>query len=261
MLSTVIEIIVIAIILISGLIEIKKGFVRAILGLCSTFVTIIVAYFMATPVANWFNNNVYNLGSKFSGGIASAFIKHYPLLGESIPSGIDGATLVQSESFQEATGGMFSMLKKIVVNIIEPISAETLSNYDNVASILGLTIGNLLMIIITGIVIYFLLKIIVLILIKFFDNITDHGTLGTVDKILGFVLGAVKGLVIVVALCAVTALITLIPTVNEKVSPIIQETKVTKFIYNTTDDLLEKYVIDGEAIQNWISDLWDKKSE
>ena len=83
--------------------------------------------------------------------------------------------------------------------------------------------------------------------------------IGTPDKILGFVFGIAKGTLIIFVYAGVLIMLTLIPTVNNFISPIIQEhTYVTRFIYNATDGLVEKHIINN--IDDWVNDLWDNRS-
>jgi hypothetical protein len=54
--------------------------------------------------------------------------------------------------------------------------------------------------------------------------------------------------------------LSLIPAVNDTITPIIQDnTYVEKFIYNQTDDIVGKYVVEGEMIQEWINSLWEAR--
>jgi hypothetical protein len=63
-----------------------------------------------------------------------------------------------------------------------------------------------------------------------------------------------------VALNFVLVGLTMIPAVNNTITPIVQEnTHVEKFIYNKTDDTFGKYVIEGNAVQNWITGLWENR--
>ena len=84
--------------------------------------------------------------------------------------------------------------------------------------------------------------------------------MGGLNKILGLVLGIVKAASIIITINCVLVGLTLIPAVNKTITPLVQDnTKIERFIYNKTDKILEQYVIEGEALDNWISSLWEAR--
>ena len=43
-------------------------------------------------------------------------------------------------------------------------------------------------------------------------------------------------------------------------APIIKDnTHIEKVVYNKTDELFGKYVIEGDTVKNWVEDLWEKR--
>ena len=45
-----------------------------------------------------------------------------------------------------------------------------------------------------------------------------------------------------------------------KITPIIQDnTKIARPIYNYTDEMVGKYIVDGKVVQKWIDNLWENK--
>ena len=96
---------------------------------------------------------------------------------------------------------------------------------------------------------------------KLFDNIARTKVLGGLNRALGFVFGLVKGACIVIIINIIAVALSLVPMINNTViKPVIQEnTKIEKFVYEKTDYVIGKYVIEGELVQNWIDSLWEKR--
>ena len=47
---------------------------------------------------------------------------------------------------------------------------------------------------------------------------------------------------------------------NTIIKPVIQDnTKIEKVIYQKTDEIVGKYVIEGKMIQTWIDNLWENR--
>lgn len=129
-----------------------------------------------------------------------------------------------------------------------------------IGSVVGASLGHIIMIVIAGILTFIVLKLVVFILSRIFDNISRTKVLGSLNKIVGVVFGALKAAVIVVALNVILVALSLIPAVNNTITPLIQDnTHVEKFVYNKTDEVIEKYVINGNVIQTWISDMWTSR--
>jgi len=65
---------------------------------------------------------------------------------------------------------------------------------------------------------------------------------------------------IILGLNLVLVGLSMLPVVNKTLTPLIQEnTYVEKFVYNSTDKLFEKYIVDGELMENWIGDMWENR--
>ena len=97
-----------------------------------------------------------------------------------------------------------------------------------------------LSIVTTGIVIFFLVKIIIWILAKLFDNATKNNTaLSGINRVLGLLFGLAKGGVIIAALLGTVSLLSSIPAL-EKTGDAVASTKVTGWVYKYVDDFIEK---------------------
>lgn len=256
MLSTIGLIVDIAIILalvIFGIIGFKNGLLKSFLSLFNWVACIIVACLVAKYVAGWING-IYNFSGLIGGKISSALSGVHEFFGRSV-SAFEGKQNIIN-SIPTNINGLLQQLTKVVFSNskVNPESSET------VAAIMGTSLGHISMVIISGILVFIVLKIALALLSKLFDNIARTKVLGGINKILGLVFGLLKAGVVIVALNFVLVGLTMIPAVNNTITPIVQDnTKIEKFVYNKTDDTFGKYVIEGDAIQNWITSLWEKR--
>lgn len=251
----ILDIVIIAVLVIFGIIGLKKGFLKSIISLFSWVVCIVIAFLTAKYVAGWINA-IFNFSELIGGKISSALINSNSFFGQAINVYETAGKDALINAIPSDTNGL---IKKIIT-IVFTNSSVDMSSTDTIASIVGSSLGHVIMVIISGILVFVVLKIAVWLLTKLFDKIASTKVLGTLNKILGLILGVVKAGVIVVAFnCALVGL-TLIPAVNKTVTPLIQEnTYVEKFVYNTTDKLVGKYIVDGEIVQDWITDLWNNR--
>ncbi len=254
-LGIIIDIAVIAVFVILGLIGLKKGLLKSILSLFSWGFCILIAFLTAKYVAGWLNG-IYN----FSG-----------LIGNSISKSLNNTNtfFAQSINVYEA-GGKDSLIAAIPTDINKLLAQLTKSVFstanvnmtstDTIGYFVGSSLGHICMIVISGILVFIVLKIAVALLSKLFKNIAQTKILGGLNKILGLVLGLLKATLIVGVVNCVLVAITLVPAINKTITPLIQDnTYVEKVIYNTTDRLFGKYVIEGDGVKNWVENLWKSR--
>ena len=80
------------------------------------------------------------------------------------------------------------------------------------------------------------------------------------NKIMGLIFGLAKCAVIVFVMNFILVALTLIPPVNKTVTPIINDnTKVEKVVYQASDKLFEKYVVNGKIVESWLQDIWNAR--
>ncbi len=262
-LGLIIDIVLVAIVLIFAIIGLKKGFFKTILSLFSWVVCLLVAIFLAKYVANWING-IYDFTSLIGTKIEEALSGMGEVFNKSINSyNADGAT---AESVKtailadiQAVQGMNGVLLRFIIMVFNNTSFDPTSTA-TVGNILGMTIGHMCVILISGILIFIVLKIVIALLTRLFDKISKVKIIGGLNKAFGFILGALKGACIVVIINIILVALSLIPPVNSAITPVIQDnTTVEKFVYNKTDEIIGKYVIEGNMIQEWVSDLWNAR--
>lgn len=248
----VIDVVVIAIMLISAFIGYKKGFFKSFLSLFSWVVCLIIAVFTAKYVATWING-MFNFSELIGNGIGKGLVGINEVFGKQIS---EFASKEEIISALNGTNGIVLELVKIVFNH----TAVDMTSTSTIATVVGGAIGQVCMVIISGFLVFIVLKVVIALLSKLFDNITRIKILGGINKLLGLAFGAVKGAILVIVLNLALVGLSLIPAVNNTVTPVIQNnTTVEKVIYNETNEVVEKYVIEGELIQKWIDNLWANK--
>jgi len=249
----VIDVVLIAVIVVFALIGLKKGLLKSVLSLFSWSVCLLIAIITAKYVAGCING-IYD----FAG-----------LIGDKITKSLNDVSVFfthpvnQFATKEELIGAMPNNINGLLKQLIKVVFTNTsvdMQSTETIGSIVGEGLGGICMIIIAAILVFVVLKIVVKLLSKLFDNIEKTKIIGGVNKILGLALGLVKAALIIVIFNVVLVGLSLVPAVNKTITPIIKEnTYVEKVIYNKTDELFEKYVIKGNTIQGWIEDLWEKR--
>ena len=250
MLSTlglIIDVVIIAVLVITGFIGFKRGLLKSLISLFSWSVCLLVAILLAKHVAGWING-IYNFSGLIGDKIASELANSNEYFNLTIASFGGKENIINQ--IPEGTNGLLKQLIKVVFSKSNVNNSST----ETVASVMGSSLGQICMVIISGILVFIVLKIAIALLSKLFDNIARTKVLGGLNKSLGLVFGLLKaGLVIVVLNCVVIGL-SLIPAVSKTITPLVQEnTYVEKVIYNATDNIIEKYIVDGNLIESWLS--------
>lgn len=254
-LGIIIDVAIVAILVIFALIGLKKGLIQSVLSLFSWFVCIIVAVLTAKYVAGWING-IYNFSGLIGNSISKSLIKTNEFFAQSInvfeATGKDALIA----SIPNNTNKLLAEIIKIVFNSSDVNMAST----DSIGSVVGESLGHICMVIIAGILVFVVLKIVVALLSKLINNLERIKVIGGMNKILGLVLGALKASLIIFAVNIVMVGLTLMPTANKIITPILQDnTKIERFVYNQTDKLFEKYIIEGDVIDKWIDNLWESR--
>lgn len=259
MLSTIgliIDIVVVAVLLVFSLIGLKKGFLKSILSLFSWGICIVIAFLTAKYVASWING-IYDFSEVIGGKIAKSLVGLDNFFSQSINTYESGG---KSSLIAASSSLSINPLLKQVIKIIFSNSKVDMSSTETIGSVVGDSLGDISMVIIAGVLVFIILKIAIALLLKLFKKIEDTKILGGLNKILGLCFGLIKAvLIIFVVNCAFVGL-SLIPPVNKLITPLVQDnTHVEKVIYNATDKIFEKYVIEGDIVSNLVESLWKKR--
>lgn len=256
MLSTIgiiIDIVIILACIISGIIGLKKGFLQSILSIFSWSVCILVAIFTAKYVAGWING-IYDFSSLIGDKISNSLIASNKFFGTAINTFANKEEIL-SNIPANVNGLLLQLIKVIFTN-----SAVDMTSDESVGHFIGNALGYISIVIIAGVLVFIVLKIVVALLSKVFDNINKTKVIGGVNKGLGFALGLLRALIIIAIINFVLVGLSLIPAINQFLTPIIKDyTYVEKFIFNITDMIFGKYVIEGNTIQTWVQTLWNSR--
>ena len=251
--GVVIDVLIVALIAVFAIIGLRKGFFKSVLSLFSTLVLIIISILGSGLLAKLINK-IYNFTGLIAGKLCKSIAGMGAFYSETIPSGVSGADIVNN-----IPAGTNGFLKKLMSYVLKPLSASEIEG-STVAEIVSGSFASIIMLIICAIVLFVLIKIVLSLVSRFFDNITRNRVFGATNKLLGACFGAVKGFLVIIVFTIVLTLMTVVPFINTKLTPIIQDnTKIARPIYNYTDEMVEKHIIDGKMVQKWIDGLWENK--
>lgn len=253
-LGLIIDVVIIGVLLIFGFVGLKKGFFKSVISLLSIAVCLAVAVFTAKFVANWING-IYNFSALISGKVSSG------LNGTNEFFALPIATYASKDALIAAIpANINKLLAQVVKVVFNNSNIDYATAEGTIGEVVGSSIGQIAMIIIAGILIFVVLRLAIMLLSKAFDNLAKIKMIGWLNKVLGFLFGAIKaGCVIIILNCVLIGL-SLIPAVNKTITPIIQDnTHVEKVVYNTTDKFVGKYIIEGNLLQNWLENQWNSR--
>ena len=202
-LSLIIDIVLVGIIVICAIIGLVKGFFKSILSLVGTVVSILIAVLLAKTVANaligvnpfkWF----FGPRGVISGWIERGLVKLSPVFSSSVESGSSGAADLTA-------AGIPAFLAKLLAGAV---SKHDFSGHEalTLAEITAPMIAGVIWLIVVTILLFIILRIVISILNKFFRFLTKNKAISGVNRVLGFVVGAAKGIIITALLLFVAAL-------------------------------------------------------
>ncbi len=250
----VVDIILVAVLVVFAVIGYKKGLLRTVLSFFSWVMCVLLAMWLAKYVAGWING-IYDFSAVIGRSISKSLIKSNDFFAQAVN--------VYEASGKDALISAIPTNNKLLAQLVKVVFSKSnvdMSSTNSIGSVVGANLGQICMVVIAGILIFFVLKIALALLMKLFKKIEQTKVLGGLNKILGLTLGLIKGAFIVLAINCVLVALTLIPFVNKTVDPIIQDhTHVEKFVYKTTDKLFGKYVIEGNMVGKWIEISWNKR--
>lgn len=240
------DIVVIVLIVLFALYGLSKGFLSSLLSLVNVLVSFVAAIFLAKPLAT-FINGATNWGTKLCGLIGDK-LAGVGSLGEALTEATSAASVVENSA---GFTGFFKWLMPKLVGDGVIQAGEVPATY------FGNYLGSLCLIVICGIVIFIAIRIVVALLQTLFKKLRSNSIIGSVDKLLGFLFGAVKGFV---AVCLVIFTINFIPVANTKFHEQVNQTTVTLFLSNTIDSATE-WISKNVDFKKIVEDLLPKLGE
>ena len=114
---------------------------------------------------------------------------------------------------------------------------------EEIINTIGLSAGNLILMAICLIVAYLIIKLVLFLLSKLFSKIKKSSrAINNVDKVLGFFIGAVKGLVIFAVICVIANMLQSLPTVANALDVVFDKSVIARPIYNFVISISDKYI-------------------
>lgn len=243
-------------VVIYGLVGLKRGLFKSLLALFTWSVCIIIAFYTAKYVATWINS-MYDFSGLIGGKLTGSIVGLNPMFENVICEHYsDSGALISEINSIEINGAIKQVFKIVFKNA----NIDYATCDQTVGAVAGASLGQIAVIVASGILVFLVLKLAVFLLGKFFDGLTKSHVIGTLNRILGLVFGVVKCAVVVFVINFVLVALTLIPPVNKTVTPIINDnTKIEKIVYKASNDVFEKYVINGKVVESWLKDIWNAR--
>jgi uncharacterized membrane protein required for colicin V production len=219
----VLDLILVILLIIFALVGFYRGFFKELISLGGLFGSLFIAYYLYKPFVDVLNSlfgwgvNISNFVMNQVGQIAPAFATN------------SGGTVEELQDIITNSGGGVAyevVLKELVKK------ADFANGPMTVATAVGNVVAGFVMVIISFVILFLLLRIVVFILNKIFSAIPRKSAIGVVNKWLGLGIGTIKGALSLSMLLVLVYLLCLIPSVNNLVQPYMDSSYVVKHVYN-----------------------------
>ena len=182
--TTIIDIVAICLILIFAVIGIIRGFSKTFLSTFGSIIALICAALLCSATTATLEKSfgaVTFFTDKSAGAIAGIF-------GEDVLN----ATVGQVNS--GAVPNVPAWLTNIIKNLL---NTETIDASMTLKNVIAPIFGYYITLIISFLVLYILFRIVLFLIGRFLNKITKIRIIGRIDRILGFFLGTIKGMIVV----------------------------------------------------------------
>ncbi len=194
----------------------KKGFVKCFFGLVSTLIALVLAITLASTVSGWLNS-AFGMTGFFSGKFENTFLKI-----NGFDADISSVGIASALENVNLPGFLKDLILKNLGEVNNLPAGTTLAS--QVAPVAAQFVGLL----ISGLVIFIVARLLLLIVEKILSSIVRSWSVAAaLNGILGFVVGALKALIVI---CAVLALLSLIP--SDGLVSFFDKTIVLKYLFN-----------------------------
>lgn len=228
---SVLDIIVIAILFIFAIVGFVKGFLNSILSLFGNLASLALAIVIVEPCAKFFDK-LFHLVD-WLGGLIIKGISHILPDIAAVGGSMSGEAVVTELNGHDLLG------KLVALFVDKSATYGTGEGMLDLSVELSKKMGAFATTVFTVIIMFILIRIGILILSKVFDAITKKRALSGLDRLLGFVLGAVKGAIFVsVGLIILHTLSTLIPGIQDMISA----SKFTNWLYGYINQLIQWFL-------------------
>lgn len=230
-----IDIVFIVLIVLFALWGLKQGFLASLISLVGIALSVVLAVWLAPMFASFVDNIFGGAISTMFTDLMTGVVSNFGNLDYALDSSVQASTLI--EEFN--VNGLLKTLLSVM------LGGETIVAGTNVLSWFSLKLGGLLTTICGAVVLFLLIRIALGLLGKLFDKITENRVINGLDRVLGFVFGAFKGLIYVAGAIAVINLLCVIPAINDFVTSWLDKTTLlndyAKWIFELLDSFTGKY--------------------
>lgn len=198
--SIILDLIVLAIIVLTVVMSARRGFVRVIIELAGFIAAIFITFTISTPLGNITYDKIIeppalNAVEDITVDSASVSVE---TLWRSMPKfvqdnaeklGISKAAIEKTLN-NNAGSSAKAVAKTVSQEVVKPVVSELLA-------------------LIYSVIVFILLLIAVKFLAKFLNRIFSFSVIGTLNRVLGGIVGIPKGIIIAILFCLIVALITM----------------------------------------------------
>ncbi|MDR1093077.1 MAG: CvpA family protein [Clostridiales bacterium] len=194
MISTYIDLAIVALIVLGAVIGLFRGFFKTLLSFFGTIVSIIISAYLASWLAGMllpvsFVNGIFGETGSVTTGISQAVTNVSP--------DIFGVPLAQLPGTLTAalteTLHLPAAIADIIVNAVNGL--ELAKTDLTLGAIIGQALSSAILWLVCAVLLFIVLRIVLAILKRIFKRLTKNKHVRKVDRLLGFLLGAVKGAV------------------------------------------------------------------
>ena len=212
---------VIVVLLIFAIVGSFKGFLKTLLGLFGTIVTIVIAVLLS-KVVNGLFESWFGINSALAGSL-------HPT--------------IEAECSDGVLSGVILLFAQIVMKGYDLTNSSVVSSPDFIDAFAN-SLGTILGTAITVVILFILLKILVFILSIVIEKITSIKVVGKIDKGLGLMLGFIKGALVVFVLFGVVYLLSpMITPLGDLVETVRASNSITAEVYSWSCKLMDEVII------------------
>ncbi len=191
----VVDILALGVLVAYAIIAAKKGFIDVVLGLITTILSLLIAMLLMKSVLRW-TNGLFGLQGVLEGACSGALGK------------------INALNVDVSNEGLQAMLEEqniptfLARYVIESVGDSTIPAGTTLAMVIGAPMGKFIVSLITFFVLFILVKLLLILLKTLLSAIINKiPVVGTLNRILGAVVGVIQGLLLLSAIIAVLSLI------------------------------------------------------
>ena len=226
-----IDLVLIVLIVLFALWGLKQGFLASLVSLVGIALSIVLAVWLAPPfssfIDNLFDGSISSMFADLMNGVVSGFGE----LNYEVQTATTASTLI--DTFD--VNGILKSLLDIM------LGSEVLAEGTNVLAWFSLKLGGLLTTLCGAVLLFLLIRIVLALLSKLFDKITENRAINGLDRVLGFFFGAVKGLIFVAVVIAILNILCVVPAINDFVTTWLDKTTILNDYANWIFDLIDNF--------------------